>query len=116
MLIYFAAPLFCQAEKAFNLQLTRKLEERGFTVFLPQRDGVDSNKPPYDEMTDAELRQAIFTLDRDKCLEAEIFLIVLDVLNWALCIARSISCSEINCSLDCRQIAVRHSLERNSIP
>jgi nucleoside 2-deoxyribosyltransferase len=78
MLIYFAAPLFCQAEKAFNLQLTRKLEERGFTVFLPQRDGVDSNKPPYDEMTDAELRQAIFTLDRDKCLEAEIFLIVLD--------------------------------------
>lgn len=45
MFIYFAAPLFCQAEKAFNLQLTRKLEERGFTVFLPQRDGVDSQQP-----------------------------------------------------------------------
>ncbi len=26
MLVYFAAPLFCQAEKAFNLQLTEKLE------------------------------------------------------------------------------------------
>ena len=78
MLIYFAGPLFCQAEKAFNLQLTRKLEERGLLVFLPQRDGVESSKPPYDEMTDDELRQAIFALDRDKVLEADVLLIVLD--------------------------------------
>ncbi len=78
MLIYFAAPLFCQAEKAFNLQLTGKLEERGLTVFLPQRDGVDSSKPPYNEMTNDELRQAIFVVDRDKILEADVFLFVLD--------------------------------------
>jgi len=78
MLIYFAAPLFCQAEKTFNLQLTGKLEERGFTVFLPQRDGVDSSKPPYNQMTNAEVFQAIFTLDQAKVLEADVFLIVLD--------------------------------------
>ena len=78
MSIYFAAPLFCQAEKAFNLQLTGKLEERGLTVFLPQRDGVDSSKPPYNEMTNDELRQAIFVVDRDKILEADVFLFVLD--------------------------------------
>jgi nucleoside 2-deoxyribosyltransferase len=78
MLIYFAAPLFCQAEKAFNLRLTGKLEERGFTVFLPQRDGVDSSTPPYNEMTNDELRQAIFAVDQHKGLEADIFLIVLD--------------------------------------
>jgi len=46
MRIYLAGPLFCQAERAFNLQLAEKLEERGLTVFLPQRDGVESSKPP----------------------------------------------------------------------
>ena len=78
MLIYFAAPLFCQAEKAFNLQLTQELEERGFTVFLPQRDGVEISKSPYNEMASDELRQTIFAVDRDKILEADVFLFVLD--------------------------------------
>jgi nucleoside 2-deoxyribosyltransferase len=78
MLIYFGAPLFCEAEKAFNLRLTDKLEERGFSVYLPQRDGVESSQPPYDEMSNDERRQAIFSLDRDKVLEAEIFLFILD--------------------------------------
>jgi hypothetical protein len=78
MLIYFAAPLFCQAEKTFNLQLTEELERRGFAVFLPQRDGVERMTPPYNGMTNDELCQAIFTIDRDKILEADIFLFVLD--------------------------------------
>ena len=78
MQIYFAAPLFCEAEKAFNFRLTEVLENRGFAVFLPQRDGVESSKPPYDEMTNDELRQAIFVVDRDKILEADVFLFVLD--------------------------------------
>ena len=78
MLIYFAAPLFCQAEMTFNLFLTKKLEERGFSVFLPQRDGVESSKPPYNKVSDNKLRQAIFAVDRDKILEADIFLFVLD--------------------------------------
>jgi len=78
MLIYFGAPLFSQAEKVFNLLLTEKLEERGFKVFLPQRDGVESSKPPYNEMKRDELNRAIFTVDRDKVLEAYIFLFVLD--------------------------------------
>ena len=78
MLIYFAAPLFCKAEKEFNLRLTDKLEERGFVVFLPQRDGVESSEPPYNEMTNDERRQAIFAIDRDKTLEADIFLFILD--------------------------------------
>ena len=78
MLIYLAGPLFNEAEKAFNLQLTEKLEDRAFAVFLPQRDDVESSKPPWDEMTDHERRQAIFTTDRDKVLEADILLFVLD--------------------------------------
>ncbi|HSF81472.1 MAG TPA: nucleoside 2-deoxyribosyltransferase [Anaerolineales bacterium] len=78
MLIYFAAPLFCEAEQAFNLQLTEKMEAHGFTVFLPQRDGVEIRKPPYNEMPADELCQTIFTVDREKLLAADIFLFVLD--------------------------------------
>jgi len=78
MLIYFAAPLFNKAEQVFNLNLTEKLEEAGFAVFLPQRDGIESSKPPYSEMAVDELRQSIFTIDRDKVLESDIFLFVLD--------------------------------------
>jgi hypothetical protein len=78
MLIYFGAPLFSQAEKIFNLLLTEKLEECGFKVFLPQRDGVESSKPHYNEMNSDELNRVIFTVDRDKVLEADIFLFVLD--------------------------------------
>ncbi len=37
--VYFAAPLFSQSEKDFNLKLTHVLEAHGYTVFLPQRDG-----------------------------------------------------------------------------
>jgi len=78
MHIYFAGPLFCQSEQAFNLQLTGKLEERGFTVFLPQRDGIESSKPPYNEMTNKEKQKEIFAVDRDQVLEADVFLFVLD--------------------------------------
>jgi nucleoside 2-deoxyribosyltransferase len=93
MYIYFAAPLFCQAEKAFNLQLTGKLEDRGFTVFLPQRDGVNSSIPPFNEMTNDELRQAIFAVDQEKGLEADVFLIVLDgrVPDEGACVALGIA-------------------------
>jgi nucleoside 2-deoxyribosyltransferase len=78
MRIYFAGPLFCDAERAFNLRLTEILEARGFQVFLPQRDGIESKKPPYSEMVIDELQQAIFKLDRDMILQADIFLFVLD--------------------------------------
>lgn len=76
--IYFAGPLFCQAEKIFNQTLTDKLEEMGFEVFLPQRDGVEKNKPPYDQMPKEEKRKALFAKDRDEILACDIFLFILD--------------------------------------
>lgn len=78
MRIYFAGPLFCEAERAFNLRLAEKLEAIGYQVFLPQRDGVESKKFPYTEMANDELQQTIFELDRDKILQADVFLFVLD--------------------------------------
>ena len=78
MRVYFAGPLFCEAERVFNLRLAEKLEAKGYQVFLPQRDGVESEKPPYNKMPNDELQKTIFELDRDKLLQADIFLFVLD--------------------------------------
>ncbi len=78
MLIYFAAPLFSEAEKQFNLSLTKKLEEKGFTVFLPQRDGVESDKPQYKGLSKDEKREILFNMDKEKIFESDIFLFILD--------------------------------------
>jgi nucleoside 2-deoxyribosyltransferase len=58
--------------------LTEKLETLGFWVFLPQRDGVEREKPPYDAMTPEVRRHATFHLDKTRILEADVFLFVLD--------------------------------------
>ena len=78
MKIYFAGPLFSQAEKEFNKTFTRKLELLGFEVFLPQRDGAEKDKPPYNNMSKEDRRIAIFSIDRDQVLSCDIFLIILD--------------------------------------
>lgn len=78
MLIYFAAPLFCEAERRFNRQLTDRLEAAGFEVFLPQRDGLEEDRTPPDPLTQSERRRAIFELDTTKILACDIFLFVLD--------------------------------------
>ncbi|NMF57619.1 TIR domain-containing protein [Pseudanabaena yagii] len=66
MLIYFAAPLFSQAECSFNQSLTTKLEQIGYQVFLPQRDGVKGDQPPYKQMSKEERRLTMFQLDTTK--------------------------------------------------
>jgi len=78
MLIYFAGPLFSQAEKQFNSSLTQKLEQKGFQVFLPQRDGVEKTKEGYKNLTKEERRKALFNLDKEMIIKADIFLFVLD--------------------------------------
>lgn len=78
MRVYFAGPLFSEAERAFNLHLAEKLEAKGYQVYLPQRDGVESKRPPYKKEPTDELQKTIFETDRDKVLQADIFLFVLD--------------------------------------
>lgn len=78
MKIYFAAPLFSNAERRFNLELSKQIEQLGFDVFLPQRDGVEKNKIPYSKMTQEERRKALFELDRDQIFNCDIFLFILD--------------------------------------
>lgn len=76
--LYFAAPLFCDAEKKFNCELAEQLEAIGWNVFLPQRDGVENDKAPYDRMSKDERRLAMFELDRSAIFECDVFLFVLD--------------------------------------
>ncbi|MEO0825478.1 MAG: nucleoside 2-deoxyribosyltransferase [Cyanobacteria bacterium J06635_15] len=76
--LYFAAPLFSVAERHFNQVLTKQLESLGYQVFLPQRDGVEGDKPPYDKMSREALRQAMFELDTAQIMTADVFLFVLD--------------------------------------
>jgi nucleoside 2-deoxyribosyltransferase len=71
-LIYRAGPLFSEAERRFNLELRGKLEALAFPVFLPQRDGVEREKPPYDTMTPEERRQTMFHLDRQQILDSNV--------------------------------------------
>jgi nucleoside 2-deoxyribosyltransferase len=78
VLIYLAGALFSEAERRFNLELTHRLEALGFDVFLPQRDGVERDRPPYDTMTTDERRHAMFHLDRTRILDSDVFLFVLD--------------------------------------
>ncbi|MBU0648415.1 nucleoside 2-deoxyribosyltransferase [Patescibacteria group bacterium] len=79
--IYFAGPLFNQAECNFNLELSQKLEKIGFIVYLPQRDGIDGMdraKPPISEWPENHKQQKIFESDRNNILDCDIFLFILD--------------------------------------
>lgn len=99
MRIYLAGPLFCQGERVFNLQLTGLLEQEGYSVFLPQRDGVQCDQPPYNEMTGEALGKAIFKFDQDNLQECDVFLILLDgrVPDEGACVELGIAHSHQTC-------------------
>ena len=78
MKIYFAGPLFSDAEKEFNNRVASQIEKLGYTVFLPQRDGAEHNKPPFDTMKPDEYRKALFDLDKSQVMASDIFLFILD--------------------------------------
>ena len=78
MRLHFAGPLFSNAERLFNASLATRLEAAGFTVFLPQRDGAERERPPYASMTREQRRAAMFEMDTTEIVACDIFLIILD--------------------------------------
>ncbi len=74
--MYFAAPLFSQSEKDYNLTLTKILEDHGYEVFLPQRDGYLAAELA--GKTEEELTQMIFEKDLSEVLKADIIFVMLD--------------------------------------
>ena len=74
--VYFAGPLFSQSEKDFNLKLANILEDHGYEVFLPQRDGIEAAL--LEGKTEEELTQMIFELDYTEVMKADIVFMNLD--------------------------------------
>ena len=60
--IYFAGSLFSKAERYYNQELCLQIENIDLKVFLPQRDGAELDKPPYQGMTQSERNKVIFDL------------------------------------------------------
>lgn len=84
MKLYFAAPLFCDAEKEFNEKLTTQIEALGCEVFLPQRADTSLNK---------RSAKDIFELDKKEMFSSDIFLFVLDgrIPDEGACVALGMS-------------------------
>jgi nucleoside 2-deoxyribosyltransferase len=81
MQLYFAAPLFCEAERRFNRDLCGRLEDAGHDTFLPQRDGfegIESLLEHPDIDGEAEAMDAIFETDEEELLGADAVVAVLD--------------------------------------
>ena len=76
--LYFSGPLFSVAEKKFNLELCKKIEALGYSVYLPQRDGPEHDKKFTATLSGEEKQESIFVVDRMKVLECDVFLLILD--------------------------------------
>lgn len=77
MKIYFAGPLFCQAEVEFNSKVTAELRRNGFDVYLPQEnskiDVLPDTRDGVEEMLCGFFADDIRAID-----SADILLILLD--------------------------------------
>ena len=74
--IYFAAPLFSEGEREYNLKLTTILENHGYQVFLPQRDGFLATE--LKGKSDEEKTKMIFDKDCSEIMNADILFMNLD--------------------------------------
>jgi nucleoside 2-deoxyribosyltransferase len=78
MRAYIAAPLFCQAEKEFNLRVDAVVRSLGLDTYLPQRDGGEAARLVRQGIDEHIVRQRLFELDRAAIAECALFVFVLD--------------------------------------
>ncbi len=74
--IYFACPMFSQADKNYNLEIVKILEDYGYKVFLPQRDGIEAAQ--LEGKTEEELTKMIFELDAGEVRKSDIIFMNID--------------------------------------
>ncbi len=74
--VYFAAPLFSESEREYNLKIVNILESYGYDVFLPQRDGFLA--PELEGKTEEEKTEMIFEKDKEEVLKSDILFMMLD--------------------------------------
>ncbi|UGQ10501.1 nucleoside 2-deoxyribosyltransferase [Yinghuangia sp. ASG 101] len=78
MKAYIAAPLFNDAEKAFNLTVDEAVRGAGFGTFLPQRDGGEAAPLVRMGMNEHEVRRRLFDLDTAAVAECAVLVMVVD--------------------------------------
>ena len=74
--IYFAGPLFNEAEREYNRKIVAILEEHGYEVFLPQRDGFLAAE--LEGLSEEEKIAKIFQKDYEEVCKADIIFMNLD--------------------------------------
>ncbi len=75
--IYLAGPLFSEAERTYNKQLTQLLEECA-DVYLPQRDGGLMSEMVRDGVPPEIASKSVFMLDMDAISQADCLIAILD--------------------------------------
>ena|SRR5258708_4738870 len=75
--LYFAAPLFSEAERSFNSKAAAALADE-FQIYLPQQDGELIVDLVREGRTDSEARRLVFERDIVAIRNSDIVLIVLD--------------------------------------
>lgn len=81
MRVYFAAPLFSEAELRYNERVCGMVEGAGHSAFLPQRDGFEGRDELYardDVETVEDAMEAIFELDRSEVVDSDVVTAILD--------------------------------------
>ena len=68
--------MFSQGEKDYNLKITKVLEDHGYEVFLPQRDGIEAAM--LEGKSEKEKAEMIFEKDVSEIMKADILFMVLD--------------------------------------
>ena len=74
--VYFAAPLFSQGEREYNEKIVKVLEDSGYEVFLPQRDGFLAVE--LEGLSEEQKTKKIFAKDVEEVNKSDIVFMLLD--------------------------------------
>ncbi len=100
MKIYIAAPLYCDYERNYNLEIDTFLRNHGFDTYLPQRDGGVLSEMP--EMIDGITKEEyVFRKDLQAMDESDVFLFLMDgrVPDEGACVALGYFYSSGKCAI-----------------
>jgi nucleoside 2-deoxyribosyltransferase len=75
---YIAAPLFCEAEKTFNLTVDTALRAAGLSTYLPQRDAGEGAAMVAAGADPVHVREQLFTADVNAVRRCDLLVMVLD--------------------------------------
>ena len=77
MKVYIAAPLYCDYERRYNLEIDEFLRNKGYDTYLPQRDGgVVSEMPDFIDGVPKD--RYVFDKDIEAMNGSDVFLFLLD--------------------------------------